>query len=75
MEHDEMMQLAARALVPILEQESGMAWGEQSAARILRWTLENSGLRLEWSADDTEENPYLLDSTELARLETMRRAQ
>lgn len=72
MEHDEMIELAARALVPILEQESGMAWGEQSAARILRWTLENAGLCLTMI---TEENPYLLDSAELERLETFRRAQ
>ena len=46
MNNEEMIQKAASAMVPILEQESNMIWGERSCANILRWTLAKAGFRL-----------------------------
>ncbi len=47
MNNEEMIEKAAEAMVPILEQESNMIWGERSCANILRWTLAKAGLRLD----------------------------
>jgi hypothetical protein len=44
--NEAMIRAAAVTMVPILERESGMFWGERSCANILRWTLEKSGFRL-----------------------------
>lgn len=46
MNNEEMIQAAASAMVPILEQESNMFWGERSCANILRWTLAKAGFCL-----------------------------
>lgn len=46
MNNEEMIQKAAEAMVPILEQESNMIWGERSCANILRWTLAKAGFCL-----------------------------
>jgi hypothetical protein len=59
MMNEEMIQKAAQAMVPILERESNMVWGERTCATILRRTLEQSGLHLE--ADGAEQDPALAD--------------
>ena len=43
---DEQTILFVEAMVPILEQESGMVWGPQGVGRIVRWTCSKSNSQI-----------------------------